>query len=112
MNPDLSNSATNELSINCSGFAVFPAGLTAKEIEVLRLLVQGCTNAQLARQLHRSTKTVDHHVSSILDKLGVRSRSEAIVAAFELGIATELRPRGSVARFLRPVESTLLRRRA
>jgi len=76
-----------------------PAGLTAKEIEVLRLLVQGCTNAQLARQLYRSTKTVDHHVSAILEKLGVRSRSEAIVIAFELGIAA-------------PLESTLIRRRA
>ena len=65
-----------------------PAGLTAREIEVLKLLSLGRTNAQLARQLHRSTKTVDHHVSAILEKIGVRSRSEAISAAFALGIAT------------------------
>jgi len=65
-----------------------PAGLTTKEVEVLKLLVQGRTNAQLARQLHRSTKTVDHHVSAILEKIGVGSRSAAIAAALALGIAS------------------------
>jgi DNA-binding CsgD family transcriptional regulator len=63
-----------------------PAGLTAREIEVLALLAQGNSNAQLARRLHRSTKTVDHHVSAILGKLGVRSRTEAVAAAFALGV--------------------------
>jgi len=63
-----------------------PAGLTAKEIEVLKLLAQGCTNAQLARKLHRSPKTIDHHVSAILDKLGVHSRTQAVATAFSLGI--------------------------
>ena len=63
-----------------------PAGLTAKEIEVLALLALGRSNAQLARRLHRSTKTVDHHVSAILGKLGVRSRTEAVAAAFALGV--------------------------
>jgi DNA-binding CsgD family transcriptional regulator/tetratricopeptide (TPR) repeat protein len=63
-----------------------PAGLTGREIEVLQLLVQGCTNAQLARRLHRSAKTVDHHVSAVLAKLGVRSRAQAVAAAFALGI--------------------------
>jgi DNA-binding CsgD family transcriptional regulator len=63
-----------------------PAGLTAKEIEVLTLLAKGSSNAQLARRLHRSTKTVDHHVSAILGKLGVRSRTEAVAAAFALGV--------------------------
>jgi DNA-binding CsgD family transcriptional regulator len=63
-----------------------PAGLTAKEIEVLALLAEGSSNAQLARRLHRSTKTVDHHVSAILGKLGVRSRTEAVAAALALGV--------------------------
>ncbi len=62
-----------------------PAGLTAKEIEVLALLAKG-SNAQIAQRLHRSTKTVDHHVSAILEKLGVRSRTEAVAAAFALGV--------------------------
>jgi DNA-binding NarL/FixJ family response regulator len=48
--------------------------------------VQGCTNAEIASQLHRSKKTVDNHVSALLEKLGVRSRAEAVAAAFELGI--------------------------
>jgi DNA-binding CsgD family transcriptional regulator len=63
-----------------------PAGLSEKEFEVLAMLVEGCSNAQIAGRLHRSTKTVDHHVSAILAKLDVCSRAEAITAAFGLGI--------------------------
>jgi DNA-binding NarL/FixJ family response regulator len=63
-----------------------PAGLTTKEWEILALLAHGSSNAQLARRLHRSTKTIDHHVSAILEKLGVRSRTEAVAAAFALGV--------------------------
>ena len=51
-----------------------------------QLLTQGYTNAQLARRLHRSKKTVDKHVAAVLDKLGVHSRTQAIAAAFSLGI--------------------------
>jgi DNA-binding CsgD family transcriptional regulator/tetratricopeptide (TPR) repeat protein len=63
-----------------------PAGLTSREVEVLALLVHGHTNSELAHRLHLSAKTVDHHVSSILEKLKVRSRTEAAAAAFGLGI--------------------------
>jgi len=63
-----------------------PAGLTSREIQVLALLVHGHTNTELARRLHISAKTIDHHVSSILEKLNVRSRTEAVAAAFGLGI--------------------------
>ncbi len=63
-----------------------PAGLTRREVQVLTLLAGGHTNAELARRLHLSAKTIDHHVSSILGKLGVRSRTEAVAAAFGLGI--------------------------
>ncbi len=65
-----------------------PKGLTVREVQVLRLLVKGHTNSELARQLHVTTKTVDHHVSSILAKLDVRSRTEAVAAAFGLGITS------------------------
>ncbi len=65
-----------------------PSGLTTKELEVLKLLAQGCTSAQLARRLHRSPRTVDHHVSAILEKLGVHSRTEAVAAAFANGYVT------------------------
>jgi ATP/maltotriose-dependent transcriptional regulator MalT len=63
-----------------------PVGLTTREVEVLRLLVHGHTNTELARRLHLSAKTVDHHVSSIYEKLEVHSRTEAVAAAFGLGI--------------------------
>ena len=59
-----------------------PAGLTPRETEVLDLIVRGATNAEIARELVISAKTVDHHVSAVLGKLGVGSRREA-GAAFE-----------------------------
>ncbi len=54
-----------------------PAGLTARESEVLALLGEDLTNAEIAERLVVSPKTVDHHVSAILRKLGVRSRGAA-----------------------------------
>jgi DNA-binding NarL/FixJ family response regulator len=60
------------------------AGLTPRETEVLGLIVQGATNADIARSLVISQKTVDHHVSAVLAKLGVTSRREAAAAAERL----------------------------
>ena len=54
-----------------------PAGLTPRELEVLNLLGEGMTNAEIATRFVISEKTVGHHVSSILGKLGVRSRYDA-----------------------------------
>jgi DNA-binding CsgD family transcriptional regulator/tetratricopeptide (TPR) repeat protein len=54
-----------------------PAGLTRRELEVLDLVAEGLTNAEIAARLVISEKTVGHHVSSILGKLGVGSRYEA-----------------------------------
>ncbi len=63
-----------------------PHGLTTRELGVLEQLTQGRRNADIARRLFVSEKTVDHHVSSILGKLGVRSRGEAAAAAHRLGL--------------------------
>jgi DNA-binding CsgD family transcriptional regulator len=61
-----------------------PAGLTAREVEVLELLAEDLTNAQIARRLFLSPRTVDHHVSSLLTKLGVSSRHEAVTRSLAL----------------------------
>jgi DNA-binding NarL/FixJ family response regulator len=63
-----------------------PHGLTARQVDVLRLLEEGLTNEQLARRLYISPKTADHHVSAILAKLQVPSRQHAVRAGRELGL--------------------------
>jgi DNA-binding CsgD family transcriptional regulator len=63
-----------------------PAGLTARQLDVLALLVDGLSNADIAARLVISRKTADHHVSAILAKLAVRSRGEAVAAARRLGV--------------------------
>ena len=63
-----------------------PEGLTSREMEILALLVDGLSNAEIARQLSISLKTVDHHVSTVLAKLNVHSRLEAAAAARQKNI--------------------------
>jgi DNA-binding CsgD family transcriptional regulator/tetratricopeptide (TPR) repeat protein len=74
-----------------------PAGLTAREVEVLGMLVHGYTNTELARRLHVSAKTIDNHVAAILSKLQVRSRTEAVTEAFRLGITKPATPANAAA---------------
>jgi DNA-binding NarL/FixJ family response regulator len=68
------------------------AGLTARELEVLVLLAEGLRNAQIAQRLVVSEKTVGHHVSAVLRKIGVRSRGEAAAKAVRQGIITPAAP--------------------
>ena len=63
-----------------------PEGLTARELDVLPLLAEGMRNAQIAERLIVSPKTVDHHVSAILRKLGAATRGEAGAQAARLGL--------------------------
>jgi DNA-binding CsgD family transcriptional regulator/tetratricopeptide (TPR) repeat protein len=64
-----------------------PGGLSEREVEVLRLVAAGFTNPQIAATLYISRKTAEHHVSNILTKLGVASRTEAAAASVRLGIS-------------------------
>jgi DNA-binding NarL/FixJ family response regulator len=60
--------------------------LTDRESEVLRMLASGCSNKEIARDLNIGEKTVKTHVSSILSKLGVTSRTQAVVYALRTGL--------------------------
>lgn len=60
--------------------------LTARELQVLRLVTAGRRNAEIAEELGISLKTVEFHIGNVLAKLGVRSRAEAIQATRELGL--------------------------
>jgi len=64
------------------------ATLTAREREILGLLTQGLSNAQIAQRLAISDKTVRNHLSNLFDKLGVWTRAQAIVFAHEHGLRT------------------------
>jgi DNA-binding CsgD family transcriptional regulator len=63
-----------------------PAHLTARETEVVRLVAEGLRNGEIAERLNVAAKTVDHHVSAALSKLGARSRLEAVREAARLGL--------------------------
>jgi DNA-binding CsgD family transcriptional regulator/tetratricopeptide (TPR) repeat protein len=71
--------------------ALEPFGLTPRELQVLTLLATGATNREIAAELFMAEKTASVHVSRILTKLDVRSRTEAAAVAYRHGIAAESR---------------------
>lgn len=62
------------------------SSLSARELEVLELVADGCSNTDIARQLHLSETTVKSHLAHIYPKLGVNSRTAAVAAARESGV--------------------------
>ena len=64
-----------------------PAGLTPREVEVLGLVAEGLTNVEVAQRLFLSPRTVDTHLTSIYQKLGVSSRAAAVRFALDQGLA-------------------------
>ena len=68
-----------------------PLGLTPRQLDVVALLAEGLTNAEIAERLFVSAKTVDHHVSAVLAKLDVSTRGQAAAEAHRLGL-TQLAP--------------------
>lgn len=65
---------------------VVPESLSEKEVEVLRLMAGGFSNREISLTIHKSEGTVKNQVSSILEKLGVRDRTQAVLRAINLGL--------------------------
>jgi len=66
-----------------------PAGLTGRQVQVVQLLAEGLTNAEIADRLVTSVRTAGNHVAAVLEKLDVHDRRDAVARARELGIAPE-----------------------
>ena len=66
---------------------VYPAGLTERQVEVLRLVARGYTNREIAERLFISPETVSRHVHNMLDRTGTANRAEATAFAMREGLA-------------------------
>jgi DNA-binding NarL/FixJ family response regulator len=66
-----------------------PAGLTDREVDVLRLCARGLTNKEIATRLEISTKTAGHHLQHIYGKIGVTTRAAATLFAMRNGLVEE-----------------------
>jgi DNA-binding NarL/FixJ family response regulator len=87
--PDADAAAALLRGLGDSAGRAWPRGaarLTRREAEVLGLLAEGCSNAEIAKRLVISTRTAEHHVANILSKLGLRSRAEAAAYSVRHGI--------------------------
>ena len=84
----------NSTRVQPAALGNLPTSLTSRELEILRCIAAGLTNAEIAERLHISPFTCKSHVSSILTKLDARDRTELVVLAYESGLVTpgERRP--------------------
>lgn len=94
--PEVAGAMMQALSSAMSrGEARSPAsGLSTRELDVLRLVAEGLSNRDVALRLHISENTVKNHLRSVHDKLGVTSRTEAVVTAVRNGLLSEIGPHG------------------
>ncbi len=92
MQPALARARALENSIgrtrSLSPAAAYPDGLTAREVEVLRLIAAGKSTREMADALTISVATVERHITSIYGKIGARSRSDATAYAFRHSLWT------------------------
>ena len=70
----------------CSRAVAYPADLSAREVDVLRLAARGLSNKQIAAELSLSDRTVGNHLARVYDKIGNRTRAGAAVFAIEHGL--------------------------
>jgi DNA-binding NarL/FixJ family response regulator len=76
-------SASFEPPVSKKKTSAYPAGLSAREVEVLRLVARGLTDIEVAERLVLSSRTISTHLSSIYNKLGVNTRAAATRFAVE-----------------------------
>ncbi len=90
--PAITRRLVERFAASSSGRSATPhrelAALTPRELEVLEALARGHTNAELAARFRLSEATVKTHVARILQKLGLRDRAQAVIAAYETGLVT------------------------
>jgi DNA-binding NarL/FixJ family response regulator len=77
-----------EYANSSGGDALRDAGLTEREVDVLRLMATGMSNAEIAGDLVLGVETIKTHVGNVLMKLGARDRTQAVVIAYESGFIT------------------------
>ena len=86
LDPEVTKNLASRIPTQAAQLATRPDDLTPREIEVLRMLAEGLGNREMASRLGISDHTVKFHISSILDKLGASTRTEAVTMGIRMGI--------------------------
>ncbi len=86
--PEVTRRVLTRYAAAPAAVTVVPQVLTERELDTLRCLARGLTNAEIAAELYVSTETVKTHVSNILSKLGLRDRVAAVIWAFQHGVVS------------------------